>query len=124
MKATTEKGELALIPNCYIKIQGKLIPMNILPDISDGKSAVYNDEAVIGRSFPVKTYSHSDNRSINWTAYFISTNESDIQNNLEYLRTIESAVYPRDEAFQPYAPPPVCALKCGNLLDPRSPPKK
>ena len=92
MKATTEKGELALIPNCYIKIQGKLIPRNILPDISDGKSAVYNDEAVIGRSFPVKTYSHSDNRSINWTAYFISTNESDMQNNLEYLRTIESAV--------------------------------
>ena len=117
MKATVN-GKLRNIPNCYIKIQGKEIPMNILPDISDGKSAVYNDEPVIGRSFPMKTYSHSDNRSINCTAYFMSTSEDDIENNLMYLRLIESAVYPRDKDFQPYAPPPVCALKCGSLLDP------
>ena len=117
MKATIN-GKLQNIPNCYIKIQGKEIPMNVLPDISDSKSAAYNDEPVIGRSFPMKTYSHSDNRSINWTAYFISTSINDIYQNLDYLTLIESAVYPRDQAFQPYAPPPVCALRCGHLLDP------
>ncbi len=117
MKSTMDGGALSLIDNCYIKIQGEIITMNILPDISDGKSAQYNDEPVIGRSFPMKTYSHSDNRSISWTAYFISTSKEDIGRNLGYLRLIESAVYPRDEDFQPYAPPPVCALMCGQLLD-------
>lgn len=117
MKATLSGGKLLLIPNCYIKIQGNTIPMNMLPDISDSKSATYNDEAVIGRSSPMKTYSHSDNRTISWTAYFITTSREDIMYNLEYLRLIESAVYPRDQAFQPYAPPPVCALRCGHLLD-------
>ena len=38
--------------------------------------------------------------------------------NIRYLRIIESAVYPRDESAQPYAPPPVCALRCGSLLTP------
>jgi hypothetical protein len=119
MKATIENnGALLPIPNCYIKIQGYEIPMNVLPDISDGKSAVYNDEPVIGRSFPMKTYSHSDNRAISWTAYFISTSGNDIETNLAYLRLIESAVYPRDVQSLPYAPPPVCSLKCGHLLDP------
>lgn len=116
--ATDGSGRLLDIADCYIKIAGRTINMNILPDISDSKSASYNDEPVIGRSFPMKTYSHSENRSINWTAYFIVTQETDIEKNLMALRTIESAVYPRVGNFEPYAPPPVCALRCGHLLKP------
>lgn len=118
MKSTILGGDLKEIPNCYITIpRGGKIPMKILPDISDGKSASYNDEAVIGRSYPMKTYSHSENRSINWTAYFMVCKQSDIYTNLNYLRYIESAVYPKQN-FLPYAPPPVCQIACGDLLVP------
>lgn len=118
MKATIQGGSLKPIENCYIIISGEKIVMNQLPDISDSKSASYNDEPVIGRSFPMKTYSHSENRAITWTAHFIVTKEDDVSENIRYLRIIESAVYPRDESAQPYAPPPVCALRCGSLLTP------
>lgn len=128
-KATLQGGNLSEIKDCYIKIPKQrnfvelpggfngIIPMKILPDISDSKSASYNDEAIIGRSFPMKTFSHSENRAISWTAYFMVCKEEDIQNNLFYLRAIESAVYPRNDlGGAPYAPPPVCVLSCGELL--------
>lgn len=123
MRSTIIGGDLIPIPDCYIKIPGSsrsrgiTIPMKILPDISDSKSAQYNDEPVIGRSYPMKTYSHSENRSINWTAYFMVCKESDIDANLNYLRYIESAVYPKQE-FEPYQPPPICQISCGDLLIP------
>lgn len=136
MKATGTKGELLPIPDCYIQIPGlekariqkgitalhvapntvdDKIYARILPDISDSKSAQYSDEAIIGRSSPFKTYSHSENRTISWTAYFMTTKETDIQRNLIDLRAIQSVTYPRD-SFEPYAPPPVCSIKCGNIL--------
>lgn len=117
MKATKPDGTLREIEDCYIKIPkyGK-ITMRILPDISDSKSASYSDEAIIGRSFPMKTYSHSENRSINWTAYFMILKEGDAERNLMDLRALQSLTYPRDRDFEPYAPPPVCAIKCGSIL--------
>ncbi len=117
MKATTAGGSLQNIESCHITIpEFGSIELNVLPDITDGKSASYNDEVIIGRSFPIKTYSHSENRSISMQLHFIVTEESDIQKNLEYLRAIESAVYPRDGKGAPYSPPPVCNIKCGRLL--------
>jgi hypothetical protein len=136
MKATGTKGELLPIPDCYIYIPGlkqariafgvtndiggtnqidDKIYARILPDISDSKSAQYSDEAIIGRSSPFKTYSHSENRTISWTAYFMTTKETDIKRNLIDLRAIQSVTYPRDN-FEPYAPPPVCSIKCGTIL--------
>lgn len=117
MKATAKFGELLPIPNCSVTIAGVEIVLNILPDISDSKGASYADEAIIGRSFPVKTYSHSENRAIGMELHFIALKKSDIQQNLEYLRLIQSAAYPRDgSGSSPYKPPPICQLKCGSLL--------
>ena len=53
--------------------------MNNLPEISDGKSAAYNDEPIMGRAFPLKTYSHSENRSISMTLHFYAIKKADLQ---------------------------------------------
>lgn len=123
MKATVNQV-LADITNCYIEIKGKRIVMNILPDISDSKSASYADEAAIGRTMPFKTYQHSENRSISWTAHFIiqkDNNDSQVgvvsvAKMFEYMRIIESAVYPYSSNDTGYKPPDICRLKCGGLL--------
>jgi hypothetical protein len=129
MKATDAWGDLQEIEDCYILIGGisgtslggaggqKLI-QKILPDISDSKSASYNDEPIIGRSFPLKTYSHSENRTISWTMHFMVVKKGDAEENMKQLRAIESLVYPRDQdsTSTPFAPPRICQLKCGDLL--------
>jgi hypothetical protein len=116
----TINNRLQSIKDCYIKIQGfqKQITMNILPDISDSKSVAYSDEDAIGRSTPFKSYKSSENRSISWTAHFIICYQNDAAELLQTLRIIEAAVYPMQQATggAPYAPPPICKLKCGSLL--------
>lgn len=114
----TNSGNLQDIDECYIKIPsyGTII-LNNLPDISDSKSAVYNNEAIIGRSFPLYTYSHSADRSISMQLHFFVVKETDLTMNLDYLNAIRSAVYPRQSlGGAPYAPPDICQIKCGQLL--------
>lgn len=116
-KATLPDGSLAVLTNCNILVGNQEILLRILPDISDQKSASYSDESIIGRSFPVKTFSHSENRSISMELHFIALEKNDIFFNLGYLRILQSAVYPRDgQGGSPYRPPPICKLKCGALL--------
>ena len=119
--ATTVGGALVAIPNCYIKIPSGSgsefeLKFNILPDISDSKSATYSDEPVMGRSSPVKTYSHSDNRQITMQIHMMVTSPGDVDYNLRALRAVQSAVYPRHGMNSPFVPPPVCRIKCGRLL--------
>jgi hypothetical protein len=120
-KATGPTGLLKDLPNCYVDIPnyGK-INLNNLPEISDSKSAAYNDETAIGRSQPLKTYSHSDNRVISMQLKFYVGKQEDINTNLNHLRALESAVYPRDQvggaANAPFVPPPICRIRCGKLL--------
>lgn len=116
--ATTLTGQLVPIPECYIEIPGaKKIILDNLPDIGDTKSASYADETIIGRASPVKTYSLSDNRSITMQLHFIISKPEDVRNNLENLRAIQSAAYPRaGSQGAPFVPPPVCKIKCGQLL--------
>lgn len=116
--ATRPGGPLIPIKDCYINIPGAgYIVFNNLPDISDSKSASYNDETVIGRSSPLKTYSASDNRVISVQIHMIVTEPSDIEYNIQVLRWIQSAVYPRVGGNgAPFIPPPVCQIKCGKLL--------
>jgi hypothetical protein len=118
MKSTNPNGSLKILKECYLIIMGSTINMNILPDISDSKSASYADENGIGRTMPFKTYNNSENRTISWTAHFFACNSSDIDQMLKILRLIESATYPRtgNTGGAPYAPPEVCKLKCGSLL--------
>lgn len=121
-KATRPGGPLNPIEDCWVAIPAGSsaikIEMYALPDISDSKSASYNDEPIIGRAFPLKTYSHSDNRTISMQIHLFVTAPGDVEKNLGYLRLLESAVYPRRDPGSgvPFIPPPVCRIKCGELL--------
>lgn len=117
-KATLPGGPLISIPDCYVTIPGfNKIEFNNLPDISDSKAANYNDETVIGRASPLKTYAQSENRAISMQIHLIVSKPQDVTRNLEILRAIQSAVYPREGVSgAPFIPPPICRLKCGKLL--------
>lgn len=120
-KSTFLGGKLKPITDCYIIIpvgsQDHTIILDNLPDISDTKSANYNDETVIGRASPLKTYAQSDSRAIQMTLHFITSERYGYYKNIEDLRAIQSAVYPREgESGAPFIPPPVCKIKCGQLL--------
>ena len=107
------------IKKCYIEIPifATKIIMDVLPDISDGKSASYNDETAMGRSMPFKTFNSSENRSISWTAHFIVSSSADFNRFITYIRTIEACTYPFTSAIGlPFTPPPICKLRCGELL--------
>lgn len=116
MKATN--GPLLVeLEECWVEIEGRRIVLKSLPEISDSKSVVYNDEPVIGRASPPKTYSHSENRTINVTFHFYVIEDIDIQENILNLRAIQSACYPRSSAGgAPFLPPPICRLKFGAML--------
>jgi hypothetical protein len=117
MKSTLSGGPLRNIENCYIIIPRAIkIILNNLPNISDSKQVSYNDEPVMGRATPVKTYSHSAPRLISMDLHFYVTHPSDIERNLGYLRALESAAYPNFSSAMPFTPPPVCRLRCGKLL--------
>lgn len=130
MKSTIN-GKLNIIPECTIIVpvfekenssQGilgkrtEIIRLNNLPDISDSKSAIYNQEGILGRSAPIYTYSHSSDRSINMQLHFFIVEPGDGVKNLEYLRILQSAIYPSYSEHTPYQPPPVCKIRCGKLL--------
>lgn len=123
-KATIANGDLTDLTDAYIIVPNPSggadfkINLNVLPDISDSKSAVYNNEPIIGRSFPLKTYSHSDDRIISVTIHLIAKKNSDLYTNLLIKRTLESCLYPRSDQTQsvPFKPPPVCKIKMGKLL--------
>jgi len=125
-KATMSGGPLRPIKDCYLKIpignvagvgaKPYIIVFNVLPDISDQKGAAYNDETVIARSSPLKTYSTSENRSISLGIHFVVSRPTDVDTNLRHLRAIQSAVYPREGFGVPFLPPPICRLRCGDLL--------
>lgn len=132
MTKATHACDLTEINACTITIPGVLvanqqsggrrttsgvIKLNNLPEISDNKSVAYNDEAIIGRSTPLKTYSHSENRVISMKLHFFITKKGDGDTNLRYLRWIQSAAYPQDTLSRaPYKPPVVCKIQCGDLL--------
>jgi hypothetical protein len=119
--ATIIGGSLVPIRECYVTIPNdgdefKLV-FKVLPDIGDSKTASYNDETVIGRASPLKTYSQSDNRTISMTIHMVVSSAEDVDYNLRAMRAIQSAVYPRKgQNGAPFVPPPVCRMKCGRLL--------
>lgn len=127
MKATTIGGALVPLDKCIILIPSHsssggpqsccTITLTVLPEISDSKSAMYNDVAVIGRSLPIKTFSHSENRVIGMKLHFPVLTKEDVSKNLKNVRALQSAVYPIDQdTNNPYLPPPICKIKCGDLL--------
>lgn len=131
----TVNGNLTKIKNCYIIIpvdtgnrnifqnsNNRKIEFYSLPDLSDGKQASYNNDGIQGRSFPLYTYSHSGDRTIGLQLHFFIINDGDGRRNIEDLRLLQSAVYPRkhNDNLAPYRPPPVCLIKIGKLLSEES----
>ena len=117
--ATDKSGDLIPIDDIYIEIVGqRKITFNNLPDISDSKSASYADESSIGRSTPFKNYSNSDNRVISWGCHFYVKKKNDDLIIMRDIRLLQSCTYPQTQTTggAPYAPPPICHLKCGKLL--------
>jgi len=122
-KATTPSGDLIDLKECYIIIPVgtgfQKFTLSSLPEISDSKSAAYTDEPIIGRSFPLKTYSHSENRVISMQIHLFVRQKADVYFNLQILRALQSCTYPRNDKTgigAPYIPPPICQIKCGRLL--------
>lgn len=117
MKASND-GSLAPISKCTVQIPNAgTITLNNLPSITDSKTVIYNNEAIIGRSTPLYTYSHSGDRTISMTMHFFIVDKGDASKNLRYLRWIQSAAYPREgSGGSPFVPPVICQIKCGSLL--------
>jgi len=116
LKATVN-GKFQRIKNCYIKSGNITLEMKVLPDISDGKTAQYSDESGIGRSAPLKVFSHGETRSIGWTVHFIAESEEESLQNLYDLRFLESLVYPDAGTSNVLMkPPPVVTIECGQML--------
>lgn len=116
MKAS-EDGQLKKINDCWIEIKGTRIVMHALPDISDSKGAIFNDETAIGRATPIKAYAHSEARQISMTIHMYGATLDEIDENISHLAMIESAVYPQ-KSGDPFTPPPICKLHCGRVLKP------
>ena len=120
MNATNKTGTLQKLNDCYIKAiisdTEYTINMYILPDISDTKQASYSDETGIGRSAPLKVFSHGDTRSISWAAHFFSATNEMAGTNLQNLRILESLVYPDNNINSIVSPPPIARIRCGDLL--------
>lgn len=117
MKATNG-GRLAPLSNCQIIIPGAgtIVP-RILPELSDGKGAAYVDEPVMGRSSPPTIFSHSEKRAFNITLHFFAETSAQSGINLQQLRWIQSACYPRaDSGDAPFSPPPICTIQCGRIF--------
>lgn len=120
-QATNASGQLQELTKCRIitpyDSPYDVVRLKILPDISFSKSASYQPETIPGRASPVLTYGHSDAKMINSELHFMVTTCQDIQDNLKYLRILESLVYPgANNGNAPYTPPPVCKFLCGRLL--------
>ena len=119
MIATTATGILKDIPDCYIQV-GNLQPiyMYVMPDIGDGHGSTYQTQNGIGRSMPSYTFSYGDARSISWTIHLYADSQERLLSNLQILRTLEAATYPRTatDLQIPFVPPWICKLKCGEVL--------
>lgn len=135
MKGSLPGGRLQPINLCYIIVPnfGKII-LNNLPEVSDSKGAAYNDEIILGRSTPLKTFSHSENRTITMDIHLFITDSGnnqqiasgagvsyvpgDVFTNIKIVRGLESALYPRQDANvgSPFVPPVVCAIQFGRFF--------
>ena len=113
-KATIPGGDLNEIEDCYIEVVGyETIPMTILPDISDSKSANYTNENAIGRTSPFIIFANGELRTVSWTCHWIVKKSEDPETYLRYIRTLQSACYPENMTGHP---PPLCRIKCGRVL--------
>lgn len=127
MKATRRDGRLIPLDDCYLyskldsagplysKGDKNTLYFDNIPDISDKKSAKYNDETGIGRTAPFKVYANSENRTISCECHFFVQQASGPQSAESIkntLRWLEAHVYPQKPLNGTYNPPPIMQIKC------------
>lgn len=117
-------GQLAPIPNCWIRIPVEIgevaagedtFLIREIPEITDSKSANYTSQTIFGRSSPIRSYSNSEARKLSVSFNVYNTSEGVRRANFFLLRRIEAAVHPSYQPSQ-YQPPPVCQFQCGVAL--------
>lgn len=95
-----------------------IIPFQFMPDnFRDSKAAVYNDIAIVGRSSPIKNYSHSGPRNVAFSLQFMAAPEAGlgmllppiIKTRIDACRAL---VVPDYTGFI-MAPPPRCMVILG-----------
>ena len=92
--ATSTSFNLVEVPNCDINVPGSdAITFFSLPEISDNKTASYNQENVIGRSSPIKIYNYSEERQISFRFSLYILKSGDDRRNLRIIRALQSATY-------------------------------
>lgn len=132
MKSTQDNGNLVPLTNkCYLSSslsstgtlyssgESDTLVFDNLPDISDKKSAKYNDETSIGRTAPFKVYANSDNRGLSVDCHFYVQEQSGAQSAQaikDTLYWLEAHVYPMKPENGTYSPPPMMKIKCFDLL--------
>lgn len=108
--------------------RSKLIFEYIPTEISDSKSASYDDVAIVGRSEPFVGYSSSESRTITFDIEFIvskfqndatSSAETAYDQLMEKVRWCRSLAYPDYHTQSFVTPPHPCLLKVGKLLSVR-----
>lgn len=114
MKATSGTGNLEIIKDIIFEIGGEKADIYAVPEISESKSAKYNDIGIMGRSTPLKSYSYSDNKSIDVTFFCHSIDAITLEANKKLLRMVRSSVYP---VYSGYVPPKVGYLKIFDILE-------
>lgn len=88
-----------------------------LPELNTSKTSEFANENIIGRSFPIKSYVSSGDRTIGLKCPFFAQRKEDIAKNWKILRLLESTVYPDDDTTVfAYIPPPICLVRVGYLL--------
>jgi hypothetical protein len=139
-RATNQVGDLLFIDDCYIQLPVNIpnrptmqmqngsvqagnspyIFFNILPKISDSHASNFNDESIMGRSMPLKTYASGGVRAINIEiSYLIVDEQVDPQRIWAELKAIQACTYPQDGGANigaPFLPPFICRLKCGHMI--------
>jgi hypothetical protein len=135
-RASDFKGQLNVIKDCWLLIPNEefgsmKIEFQALPTVTDAKGAKYDPTPVIGRASPLLVYANSDLRTISLDLPFFVTQTENfteslsgesstvgtVKYNLQALRAIMSATYPRKgKNGVTYRPPPVCVFKYGEFL--------
>lgn len=98
------------------------LPFQFLPDnISESKAAIYGDIITIGRSTPIKTYSHSASKNLNFTLkFFANPEKGDMSMTPKVIKErvdfCYSLLYPDYSAGFVLKPPPKCLIRIGDQI--------
>ena len=114
--ATDTNGSWVVIREITITVPGAGdVPIQVLPEISESKSAMVNDQNILGRSSPIKIYSGSSARTFSITLNYHILSEEDPVMIQKAVRALSAAVHPEYQGT--YKPVPVCQIKIPGMIE-------